>query len=126
VFHSGEEGDTRGTVAAFAERLAEAGTEGRRRLSRIGELVDDGLAALVAEDWSALGAAMNENQEQLAWFGVSTPALDRLISAARDAGALGAKLTGGGGGGCVVAVIEPDGEEVLRAVREAGFDVVTT
>ncbi len=47
---------------------------------------------------------MNINQALLSAVGVSNSALERLIDAARDAGAFGAKLTGGGGGGCMIAL----------------------
>jgi len=126
VFHSGEDGDTRSTVASFAERLEATGDEGSRRLARIGELVAEGLAALESGDWLGLGAAMNENHELLAWFGVSTDALDQLTVLAREAGALGAKLTGGGGGGCIAVLVEPGNEAVTHEVTKAGFAVVST
>lgn len=55
---------------------------------------------------TALGRRLVEFQLLLDELGVSTPELDRLITAAHDAGALGAKLTGGGSGGCVIALTD--------------------
>jgi mevalonate kinase len=52
---------------------------------------------------------MNFNHGLLSALGVSSRSLDAMVWAARDAGALGAKLTGAGGGGCVVALDESDG-----------------
>ncbi len=51
-----------------------------------------------------LGSLMSLNHELLKKIGVSHPKLDMLVAAAKRAGALGAKLTGAGGGGCIVAV----------------------
>ena len=61
---------------------------------------------------------MNENQELLEALGVSSPKLEQLIEAARRAGALGAKLSGAGWGGNMLAVVPPQAE-ILTAVAEA-------
>jgi mevalonate kinase len=125
IAHSGASGDTGIAVKHFAARLAGGGGEGRRRLAAIAGLVESAARCLIAGDLEGLGAAMDENHGQLAWFGVSTPALDELCRAARGAGALGAKLTGGGLGGCAVALVRPGWEaRVARAVTVAGFQVV--
>ena len=62
-----------------------------------------------------LGPLMDENQRLLQAMGVSSPELERLIAAARGAGALGAKLSGGGRGGNMIALVAPgQGEAVWR------------
>lgn len=66
--------------------------------------VAGGVAALADGDRVALGSMLDANHELLCAVGVSTPDLDRLVTAARNAGALGAKLTGGGLGGFVLAL----------------------
>jgi mevalonate kinase len=64
---------------------------------------------------------MNINQALLYGMGVSDESLEWLISASRKAGALGAKLTGAGGGGCMVALAKSEGlEKVLEAIVGAG------
>ena len=55
---------------------------------------------------------------------VSTPELERLIELAREAGALGAKLTGGGGGGAMIALVD-DGSEVKEAIESEGFETLS-
>jgi mevalonate kinase len=55
-----------------------------------------------------LGPLMDENHELLQEMGVSSPALDRLVDTAKKAGALGAKLSGGGRGGNMIALAEVD------------------
>jgi len=126
VAHSGAEGRTSETVAAFGRWLTEHPDEGHRRLARMAELAETGAEALQAGTIEALGEAMDECHAHLSWFGVSTAALDRICDVARGAGALGAKLTGGGGGGCAVALVAgPDeGSAVAGALASAGFQVV--
>lgn len=124
VVHSNECGDTKTTVARFSERLAETGEEGQGRLSRISQLVEHGIRALVHGDLEKLGQAMNENHHHLAWFGVSTDRLDRIVKLALAAGALGAKLTGGGGGGCAVVLTKPGDTLVSAKLAQAGFEVI--
>jgi mevalonate kinase len=54
-------------------------------------------------------------------MGVSSPELDRLVAAAREAGALGAKLSGGGRGGNMIALVQPrDAESIANALLAAG------
>ena len=87
----------------------------------IAGLVNAGRAAMLAGDWPRLGALFFQNQRLLAEMGVSAPILDRLVDAARLAGAFGAKLSGGGRGGNVIALVEPAAAEtVADALRRAG------
>jgi mevalonate kinase len=69
----------------------------------------------------AIGELMNENQELLETLGVTSPALERLIKAARAAGALGAKLSGAGWGGNMISLAWPDQvATIAQALKEAG------
>jgi mevalonate kinase len=87
----------------------------------IGDLVAEARQAIAAGDIGRLGSLMDENQTQLEKLGVSTPELDTLIAAARSAGASGAKLSGGGLGGNVIALLSgQDEERVMDALRTAG------
>ena len=64
---------------------------------------------------------MNENHDWLQKLGVSSARLDRLVTAARKAGALGAKLSGGGRGGNIIALIPPGMETSIKhALQAAG------
>lgn len=69
----------------------------------------------------AIGELMNENQELLETLGVSSPELNRLVEAAREAGAVGAKLSGAGWGGNMIALAWPDqAAAIAQALKEAG------
>jgi mevalonate kinase len=64
---------------------------------------------------------MDQNHEHLRSLTVSSPELDHLVEAARKAGAMGAKLSGGGRGGNMIALVEqPNAESVAGALRSAG------
>jgi len=70
---------------------------------------------------SSLGPLMNDNHNILIEMGVSCPELDLLTTAARNAGALGAKLSGGGRGGNMIALVEPGrAAAVEAALHQAG------
>jgi len=77
----------------------------------IAAVVQRARAALLMGDWSALGAAMNDNHALLQQLTVSSQQLDHLCQAARAAGALGAKMSGGGRGGNMIALAR-DAEHV--------------
>lgn len=85
--------------------------------------------ALEAGDWPATGQALADEwttRTRLA-PGVSTPAIDRLLSTAVSAGAWGGKVCGAGGGGCVFALTPPDRRAAVREVwRAAGATVLDT
>ena len=72
--------------------------------NQIGVIVDKAKKALEEKNATLLGSLMNENQQLLAELGVSSVELDTLNQAAVKAGALGAKLSGAGGGDCMIAV----------------------
>jgi mevalonate kinase len=72
----------------------------------IARIVERARTALLAHDLSALGAAMNDNHALLQTLDVSSPELDRLCAAARAAGAFGAKMSGGGRGGNMIAIAQ--------------------
>ncbi len=92
---------------------------------QVAGLVNAGRAAMLAGDWSSLGALMTANHTILGQIGVSAPNLDRLVAAANAAGACGAKLSGGGRGGNVIALVEPaTAAAVEQAMRGAGATAV--
>jgi mevalonate kinase len=88
---------------------------------RVGQIAEAARLAIEAGQVDELGPLMDENQAMLKRMGVSSPELERLVLAARRAGALGAKLSGGGGGGNMIALTEGENApEIARALLEGG------
>lgn len=118
---------TEGLTARTVANVADA----RQRNPRLYEKIFDDIDALVLlavsaiqdNDVTMLGDLMNINQGLLNALQVSTPELERLIDAARDAGATGAKLTGGGGGGAMIALCRNAATttDVQQAIERLGF-----
>jgi mevalonate kinase len=108
-------------VARLRERKPELV---EKSFSGIASLVRNARLALEAGDVVGLGKLMDLNQMLLSGLYLSTEEIERLCGSARDAGALGAKLTGAGGGGCVVALAADAAaaEGILAAWKTAGFD----
>lgn len=121
IADSGEKTPTRDTVSAVrALHAADADTYGDI-FEKIGEVTKKARLVLSQGDITALGWLMNENQRLLEKLNLSTPRLDTLIQAARTAGAEGAKLSGGGRGGNMIALASTDKiEGVKNALDQAG------
>ncbi len=84
--------------------------------------------ALINEDYKEIGKLMNENHKLLQQIEVSSRELDFMVKLARDNGALGAKLTGGGLGGSIIALTpgREVQEEVANAIEKEGFQSLKT
>jgi mevalonate kinase len=108
IGYDGGAGDT-GALVAGVRALRSEYDFAADTVETIGDIVREGERALTAGDLSELGELMDFNHGLLSALGVSSRSLDSMVWAARDAGALGAKLTGAGGHGCVVALDESEG-----------------
>jgi len=91
----------------------------RELTEEMGSLVMEGMTALRRKDFARLGEIMNEDQKILHTLGASSSELEKLISYALKAGAYGAKLTGAGGGGSMIALTE-EHEKIAMAIEKAG------
>ncbi|RPI33060.1 MAG: mevalonate kinase [Chloroflexota bacterium] len=88
---------------------------------RIGQVVRSARAAIERGQVSSLGPLMDENHHLLRQIGVSSPELEHLVESARQAGALGAKLSGGGRGGNMIALASAENAAIIaRRLEEAG------
>lgn len=107
-----------GPLVAGVKARADADGRVREAIVRIGEIALEGRRALAAGDLDRAGALMDENHGLLNELGVGHPTLERLVEAARPH-AYGAKLTGAGGGGSMIALTDAPAP-VVGALREAG------
>jgi hydroxymethylglutaryl-CoA reductase len=105
--------DTHGGV--FSELVQEATRLGR-----------DARTALERGDGVTLGALMDQGHAMLQQLGVSNERLDEMVAFCRCQGALGAKLTGGGGGGCMLALVndQPTGEAMVGGLEQMGYPAI--
>jgi mevalonate kinase len=121
IADSGVPAPTAQAVGQVAARHRAQPRETEALFDRIGDLVERARPLLEGEAGEPLGNLMNENHALLASLGISTPALERIASAARTAGAWGAKLSGAGLGGNVVALVAPMSSAVVAsAMTDAG------
>ncbi|MEZ4322434.1 MAG: mevalonate kinase [Myxococcota bacterium] len=113
---------TGGDTAEMVQRVKDGGLKAEEVLADIGALVH--AARAVMEDPVSLGELLTENHGYLRQLGVSTPTLDQVVDLCLGAKAHGAKLSGAGGGGVVLALID-DPEPLLRSAEAAGFEAWT-
>ena len=119
-----ETGRTSEQVAGVRARRAQSPEHFDALFDEMDRLSQEGAGYLEAGNWPALGALMNLCHGLLNAIGVSTPQLERMVSVARLAGAVGAKLTGAGGGGSIVALCPGKVAEVRRALLRAGYNTI--
>jgi hydroxymethylglutaryl-CoA reductase len=123
---SGVESLTARTVG----RVREAWQRNKKLYERIFDEIDalamQGIKALEAWDLQQFGELMNICQGQLNALQVSSWELEEMIQVARANGAVGAKLTGGGGGGAMIALCPDDPGRVVRALQQAGYQAMET
>jgi mevalonate kinase len=105
-------------LAQLCRRTPVAG----RMLDTLGEVTAAGVEALAVGDIDNLGRLFDLAHGLLAGLRLSTPELEALVHGARAAGAVGAKLTGAGGGGAVIALAPSHTADVLARWRADGFE----
>jgi len=117
-------GSTRELVAAVRSRREENPALYDTIFDEIDEMSIAGATALRERDYRLLGSLMNVCHGFLNAIQVSTPELERMVAIARDAGAIGAKLTGAGGGGSIAALCPGRTKPVSAALSAAGYRIV--
>lgn len=137
VGYTGVKADTVALVASVSEKMKLQPTRVARIYDAIAKITDDakvkileGPASTRGEstrgvDWERVGKLMTFNQEYLRDLGVSSQKLEALIHAANEAGAYGAKLSGAGGGDCMMAIVEESKRKrVEDAIQSVGGQVI--
>ncbi len=131
VGYTGSSGSTKELVAMVRERRESMPEVVEPILTAMGKVVEKAREIILSElddelRFEKLGELMNINHGLLDALGVSTKKLSELVYAARTAGALGAKITGAGGGGCMYALAPDKQSEVATAITIAGGTPMVT
>jgi len=126
--NTGITADTKSVVGGVKERREKEPEKYARLFDEAAQLVEDARKQLEAFDLKRVGVIMNRNHELLQQIGVSCNELDMLVNLARDNGALGAKMTGTGRGGYMLALtpgLELQ-ERVAAEIEKKGFQALRT
>jgi len=118
---SHQSGRTREQVANVRERREHNSSQYDAIFTQVDGLSLAGARAMQDGDYEALGRLMNICHGLLTAIEVSTPELESMVALARAAGAVGAKMTGGGGGGSIVALCPGRTAEVRETLESAGY-----
>ncbi len=125
VGYTGVKADTTTLIEQVAKKKEENPEKVDRIFDAIAKLVEEAKKKMMEGDWERVGRLMDFNQEYLRDLGVSSEKLESLIKAASDAGAWGAKLSGAGGGDCMITLAPEDKRDAVeKAIQEAGGEVV--
>jgi len=126
--NTGVVANTEAMVAGVTERKSKYPEKYDKLFKQAEELVYEGKRTLEKFDLKEIGKLMNENHRLLQAIEVSSKELDQLVEIALNQGAFGAKLTGGGGGGCMVALTPGKKlqENVAKSMEREGFKVLRT
>ncbi len=120
--------NTKAAVAGVKERKDKEPEKYEKIFSEAQMLANSARSALTSFNLEVMGQYMNRNHELLSQIEVSSKELDFLVELARENGALGAKMTGGGLGGYMVALTPGEAvqEKVARAIEKEGFEALRT
>lgn len=118
IADTGIHGHTREAI----QKVEKVGKTALPAFHKIGLLTQQAEQALASKDLVGLGQALSACHIELASIGVSCPEADELVTTAQQAGALGAKMSGGGLGGCIIALVETQEKavEIATKLREKG------
>lgn len=125
VGYTGVKADTTTLIKQVAEKKEKNPEKVERIFQAIAKLVDEAKQKMFEGDWERVGKLMDFNQEYLRDLGVSSEKLEALISAAKKAGAWGAKLSGAGGGDCMIVLAASERQDAVKdAIMKAGGQVI--
>ena len=111
-----------GHTSEAVDKVRKSGQTALPLLKNLGDLALEAEKAIEQADLQGLGNAINQAHGLLARLGVSCPEADHLVQVARSAGALGAKMSGGGLGGCIIALVKTseEAERLIQKLKEEG------
>ena len=122
VADTGIKGQTREAVKDIAQLAQNNPTAIAETMKQLGSFTKEAKQAILQDDKQKLGQLMTLAQEQLQQLTVSNDMLDRLVALSLEHGALGAKLTGGGRGGCMIALTDnkKTAQTIAQTLEENG------
>lgn len=125
VGYSGIKADTPFYIRKVAEAFRKRRKEMIQYFESIATIVTKAQKYLMNNDFEHTGKLLTENHYVLQELGVSTPILDDMVKASIEAGAWGAKLSGAGGGDCMIALVDQKKRgQVKNAILETGGEVI--
>jgi mevalonate kinase len=126
IGYTGVKADTKTLVEMVGQKMQRYPEKVDRIFQAIDKIVVEVKQQMIDGDWQRVGKLMDFNQEYLRDIGVSTEKLETLISAAKKAGATGAKLSGAGGGDCMIALYDTNENKrkISLAITGAGGMVI--
>ena len=126
VGYSGIKADTPFYIRKVREAFRSRQTQMDSIFEEIESLVEQGKVFLLNSDYEKMGALMTKNHQLLQQLGVSIPKLDLMVEKSIKAGAWGAKLSGAGGGDCIIALVSDDKRIVVEnAIKSVGGEIIT-
>ena len=122
VADTGQQGETGQAVSDVGKLLTDPSTNAERLISDLGILTRDARKQIDEKNLVQLGRVLSKAQENLKDLTVSNKTLDLFVKTAIEQGALGAKLTGGGRGGCMISLTESleQAENISKALLDVG------
>lgn len=125
VGYSGIKADTPFYIRKVAEAFKYKQEELKAIFTSITLLVEEARVGLESSDFEKTGKCMTQNHALLQQLGVSIQKLDEMVEVANRAGAWGAKLSGAGGGDCMIALVSDEKRDaVIRAIEKVGGEVI--
>jgi len=125
VGYSGSKANTPTLIRRVKKRMDGKPDEVTGIFSEMEREVEYIFAALAQKNWKDAGASLSRGHGLLQELEVSTPRLDAMVAAACEAGAWGAKLSGAGGGDCMIALVSEENKgNVEEAIRESGGEII--
>ena len=125
VGYTGIKADTPTLIKMVSNKLSQEPRKINKIFDEIEKIVDLAKIEIENQGWEKVGKLMNQNQELLRELGVSSKELENLIRASLKAGAFGAKLSGAGGGDCMIAIANKDNfNKINKAIEKAGGKII--
>lgn len=125
IGYTGVKADTVTMMKSVEEKMKSQPERVGRIFDAIAKLTNDAKVKMIEGDWERVGKLMDFNQDYLRDLGASSEKLEAQISAAKGAGAWGAKLSGAGGGDCMIALVDGKKRKIVEdAIIKAGGQVI--